>query len=453
MNGEVVLSVGDIVWRVGLALFLVLSNGFFVAAEFSLVGARRTRLDSLANAGNRRAKVALGAIHHLDHYISGTQLGITVSSLGLGWVGEATIATILIQLFDGLPAPWDVVASHAVAGTIAFGLITFLHIVLGELAPKSLALLFPEGTSMWSAGPLIVFSKLLRPFILVLNGSANLLLRTLGLRTPTAAERVHHPQEIRMLVAQTREHGLLEGEPAEMIHGVFDLSETVAEEVMTPRPDVTALAETAEVSEAVEVMLQSGHFRLPVYRDSVDSVVGVVVARDVWKADRKGSSELAGLIRPVAFVPESKPVQQLLLEMQRERVHLAVVVDEYGGTAGIVTIEDLVEEVVGEIRDEHEEELPEIEEASSGEILLDGAAPLSEVNDRLGLSIPEEDHNTVAGFVMHKLGRIAREGDRVEFPGGRLRVLEMSGRRIGRLRLDAEKTPTRMATSTSDEES
>jgi hypothetical protein len=225
-EAEAVMSIGSVAWRLGLAFVLVAANGFFVAAEFALVGARKTRIEALARTGNRRARLAHAAISKLDHYISGTQLGITLASLGLGWVGESTIAGLLIGAFSHLPAPFDVIAGHTVAGTLAFAFITFLHIVLGELAPKSLALLFPEATSMWTAGPLIIFARIFTPFIVVLNGAANLLLRWVGLRAPTEMERVHRPEEIEMLLTQSYEHGLLREEPVEMIRGVFDLSET-----------------------------------------------------------------------------------------------------------------------------------------------------------------------------------------------------------------------------------
>ena len=246
------LSVGDILWRVGLALALVLANGFFVAAEFSLVGARRTRIEALVRTGSRSAVIARNAINHLDHYLSATQLGITLASLGLGWVGESTLAAIFIQTFGGLGEPWDVIASHLVAGTIAFAIITVMHIVLGELAPKSLALLFPERVSVWTAAPLIAFARIFSPFIIVLNGSANLLLRAVGLRQPHEAERVHRPEEIEMLLRKTQEHGLMAQEPAEMIRGVFDLSETTAAEVMTPRTGMVAIPITATIEEIAD---------------------------------------------------------------------------------------------------------------------------------------------------------------------------------------------------------
>jgi CBS domain containing-hemolysin-like protein len=443
-GAETALSIGSIAWRLGLALLLVAANGFFVAAEFALVGARRTRIEGMARSGNRRARLAESAIRHMDHYISGTQLGITLASLGLGWVGESTIASIISQAFHGLPAPWDVIATHGVAGTIAFAFITFLHIVLGELAPKSMALLFPESVSLWTAGPLIVFSKIFTPFIIVLNGAANLLLRTVGLRTPRGHERVHRPEEIEMLLTQTFEHGLLREEPVEMIRGVFHLADTVAAEVMTPRTEVLALHVDRSLEEAADTILQEGHSRYPVYRESMDDIVGVVLARDVWKALRDNGTSLESIVRDVPFVPDTKSVEQLLRDMQADQTHMAVVIDEFGGTAGVVTIEDLVEEIVGEIEDELDVAEPEFE-AVDGHIEFPGRTPIDELNERYGLTLPDEDYTTVAGFVLGRLGRVARVGDEVTMPGGTLRVVAMKGRRIVRLALTLESEPGQLA--------
>jgi CBS domain containing-hemolysin-like protein len=442
MTEQIHLTAGDIVVRLVLVVLLVLANGFFVAAEFALVGARRPRIETLARAGNRRARLARHAIEHLDHYLSATQLGYPLAWLGVGWGGETTLAAILIQAFDSLPGPWDVIATHAVASVIAFIAITVLHIVLGELAPKSLAILFPETTSLWTAGPLIGFSRLLSPFIFTLNGAANLLLRAVGLRAATEMERVHRPEEIELLITQSYEHGLLREEPVEMIRGVFDLSETTAGEVMTPRTDVVALPVSASIDEAANVMIESGHSRLPVYEETLDRILGVVLARDVWRAQRDGAKTLRELIRPVPFVPDSKPIEGLLREMQQERVHLAVVVDEFGGTAGIVTIEDVIEEIVGEIGTEYTEEEAEIEVLPTGEILLDGALPIADVNERYRLELPEHEYNTVSGYIMGQLGRIPRVGDEVTFPGGRFRVISMDGRRVDRLSLFFQPEPS-----------
>ena len=431
------LSAAEIFWRLGLAFLLVAANGFFVAAEFALVGARRTRIDGLAAEGSRRARIAREAITHLDHYISATQLGITLASLGLGWVGESTLAVIFIGVFDGLPDPFNVLAAHGVAATLAFALITVMHIVLGELAPKSVALLYPEEVSLWTAGPLIVFSRIFTPFIYLLNGSANLLLKALGMRAATELERIHRPEEIEMLLDQSYESGLLSKEPVDMIRGVFDLSETNAGEVMTPRTEVVALDATVTVDQAADAILEARHSRLPVCEQNLDHVVGLVLARDVWEAQREGVTELAGLIRPATFVPQSKTVEDLLRDMQQEQIHIAVVVDEFGGTAGIVTIEDLVEEIVGEIRDEHEEADEEILDTGDA-TLLSGTVPVTDVNERYGLALPEGDYTTMAGYMLGRLGRLARPGDEVAFEGGRLRVLAVDGRRILRMALFLE---------------
>ena len=424
-----------IFFRLSIALILVAANGFFVAAEFALVGARRTRIEALARTGNRGARLAHKAILRLDHYISGTQLGITLASLGLGWVGESTIAVILIELFHGLPEPFDVIATHAVAGVIAFAFITFLHIVLGELAPKSLALLYPERVSMWLAGPLILFARIFTPFIVFLNGAANLLLRSFGLRAGTEMERVHRPEEIEMLLTQSYEHGLLREEPVEMIRGVFDLSETHAAEVMTPRTRVLALDVETPLEEAATFILEHGHSRYPVYEETVDSVVGIVLARDVWQAMRNGGNALRPILREPLFVPDTKPIEHLLREMQRDRTHMAIVVDEFGGTEGIVTIEDLVEEIVGEISDELDDLPTDFEETPGGDIVFDAATSISELNDLYALRLPDEDYTTVGGFVLGRLGRIARAGDEVVIRGGCLRVVSVKGRRIDRLAL------------------
>jgi CBS domain containing-hemolysin-like protein len=435
---EPTLTYGSIIVRLVVVVLLVLANGFFVAAEFALVAARRTRIEALVAQGNRRARLAEQAIRHLDRYISGTQLGITLASLALGWVGESTVTAVLVQGFSQLPEPFRIIAAHGVAITISFAIITFLHIVLGELAPKSLALLFPEDVSVWTAGPLIAFSRLLKPFIVFLNGSANLLLRLLGLKPPSEAERVHRPEEIEMLLTQSFAHGLMAREPVEMIRGVFDLTETTAAEVMTPRTEIVALPASASVEEAAALILEVGHSRIPVYQDSLDHIVGVLLDRDVWKAQLTGEQRLADLIRPLSYVPDSKPIGGLLREMQRQRSHIAVVVDEFGGTAGIVTLEDLVEEVVGEIHDEDELEPPEIQETGAGEVVLSGTVAIFDLNERYRLDLPEHEYTTAAGYVLGRLGRIPRVGDEVRFPGGRFRVLQMSGRRVERLELHLE---------------
>lgn len=427
---EIQFSGWDIALRLSAVLALVLANGFFVASEFALVGARRTRIDALARRGVRGAQHAAQAVRHLDHYISGTQLGITLASLGLGWIGETTLAGLFIQLFHGLGEPWNLVATHVVAGTIAFAIITFLHIVLGELAPKSIALLFPEGTSMATAGALIWFSRLMRPFITVLNGAANLLLRLVGLRAPTEMERVHRPEEIELILTQMHEHRQIGQQPVQMIRGVFHLGSRTALDVLTPRTEVAGVAAESSLDEVVARIMDTGYSRLPVFRESLDEIVGVVLALDVWRARERGNGSFADLIRPVPYVPDSKPLEDLLAEMRRDRVHLVVVLDEFGGTRGIVTMEDVVEEIVGDIQDEDEPNAQALLKQDDGTFLVAGRLSVADLNDALHIDLPVDQAATVAGLIMDRLGRIPEVGDRVAFRGARLEVRAMRGRRV-----------------------
>jgi CBS domain containing-hemolysin-like protein len=426
------LGIATIAWRLVVIFLLVAANGFFVAAEFALVGARRTRIEALMRSGSRAAKFANHAIHHLDHYISGTQLGITLSSLALGWIGETTLAAVFMQAFGGLPEPWNVAASHVVAGTIAFAFITFLHIVLGELAPKSIALLFPEATSMALAAPLIVFSKVFRPFIKILNGTANLLLRAIGLSAPSENERVHRPEEIEMIAMQAYEHGGLGEEPLDMIRGVFDLSERTVADVMVPRTSMVAVSTDATVEDVVELIEEKGFVRIPVYHDSLDDIKGIVLAREVWRSYRRAEKTLDDLIHPVLFVPTTKDLESLLKQMLPHKFHVAIGVDEFGGTAGLVTIEDIIEEIVGEIQDEHEAPNPTME-LKGDEIHAAGTVSLFELNDNFGLELPAHEFATIAGYAMDLLGRIAQVDDEIDFRDGKLRIAAMSGRRIERI--------------------
>ncbi|HET9982049.1 MAG TPA: hemolysin family protein [Longimicrobiales bacterium] len=433
MQTHATISIGEAFIRLAIVMLLVAANGFFVTAEFALVGARRTRIEELARKGNRGARLVQQEFSDLNLYLSATQLGITLASLGLGWVAESTVAILLIQWFDAFAAPWNLIATHTVSGVLAFAFITFMHIVLGEQAPKVLALTMPERAALWTAGPLFVFARVFAPFIWALNAASNLTLRSVGLKAAAEAERVHRPEEIEMLVTQSYEHGLLAEEPVEMIRGVFDLSETIAAEVMTPRTDVVAVPDTATLDQVADVVVEQGHSRVPVYHENIDHIVGVVLARDVWRAQRDGKPPLEELVRPVPFVPETKSVEDLLREMQAQRIHMAVVVDEFGGTAGVVTLEDLVEEIVGEITDEDEAGRPPIEELPSGDLLVDGGVPVWELNEGFDLHIPEGDYTTVAGYILDQLGRIAEKDDVVTFPGGRMSVVDMAGRRIERV--------------------
>lgn len=426
---------GSVLLRLGAVVALVAANAFFVAAEFALVASRRTRIEAMIRRGDAKAKLARRAIQHLDRYISATQLGITLASLGLGWIGEPAVARTIEGAFAGLPEPWNVVAAHSVASTVAFALITFLHIVLGELTPKALALLYPELTSRWVAGPLILFTYATNPFIWALNGTANATLRLLGLRPPGEHERVHSPEEIMMLVEQSQKAGTLATQDARLLAGVFEFSEKNAREVMTPRTDIVALRLDDSIAAAADRVAAAGRSRYPVYRASLDDIVGIVHAKDVLKALRMSEPvTLESLLRPALFVPASREVEDVLADMKLKKAHMVIVLDEYGGTAGLVTMEDLLEEIVGQIEDEYDRPRRSLGAAAGGVMTFPGGAELSEVNEKCSLALASDDYTTLGGYLFGVLGRLPRVGDRVRVDGGSFEVTAMDGRRIAEAR-------------------
>jgi CBS domain containing-hemolysin-like protein len=413
---------------------LVLANAFFVAAEFALVGARRTRLDEMARGGDGKARLARRAVQSLDRYISATQLGITLASLGLGWIGEPALARVIDGAFAWLPEAAASIASHTVASVIAFAIITVLHIILGELVPKALALLYPEDVSRWVAAPLMGFAWVMAAPIALLNGTANRLLGLMGINPPGDHERLHSPEEIRMLVEQSEVGGSLLKQDARLLEGVFEFSEKTAQEVMTPRTQIAALPSDIRIEEAADEVAKEGRSRYPVYTDSLDEIVGVVHAKDLLAALRSRPRDpVRSVMRPPIFVPGTREVEDVLTDMKRLKVHLAVVLDEYGGTAGIVTMEDLLEEIVGDIFDEHDR--PEAAAPVEGAKVLDGSLPISEFNSEYNATIDDTDYTTIGGYLFGELGRLPRPGDRV--PAGTLvlEVAEMEGRRVKSVRV------------------
>jgi CBS domain containing-hemolysin-like protein len=431
-------SLWDSLWLRLLAVALLVgANAFFVAAEFALVAARRTRIDAMIRRGDSKARVVKRAIQSLDKYISGTQLGITLASLGLGWIGEPALAGMFESVFKALPAPLDAVATHGVAVGTAFAFITFLHIVLGELAPKALALLHPEQTSRWVAPPLILFTQATNPFIWLLNGTANAILRLLGARAPSERERVHSPEEIMMLVEQTRLTGRIATQDARMIEGVFEFSEKNARDVMTPRTRIVALAATLSLDAAADQVARTGRSRYPVYGESLDDIVGTVHAKDLLAALRAENGRgLASIMRPPVFVPGTREVEDVLADMKREKTHIAIVLDEFGGTAGLVTMEDLLEEIVGQIYDEYDR--PETVPAAAREgaaRVLNGDMEIRDVNAALGLELDDSDYTTLGGLLFGAIGRLPKPGDRVPLKGATFEIVEMEGRRVAKARV------------------
>lgn len=425
--------------RILAVLALVTLNGFFVAAEFALVSVRKTRIEQLSQEGNRRAKSVLRALEHLDTYIAATQLGITMASLALGFIGEPAMAGLVEPIFAMfLPPRGAVITSHGVALVIAFGLATALHIVIGELAPKSIALSRPVRTALWVTTPLDLFLKLFRPFILALNTTGNAVVKVIGIEPSGSHTSVHSVEELELLVHSTREAGLLEAQQEQMVAGVFDFEDTVVRKLMTPRLDITAIEADVEAKELVRIVTESGHSRLPVYDDILDNIIGVLHVKDALTRLVSGSSDvrIRDLMRPPYFVPENKRAGFLLAELRRRKLPMAIVRDEYGVVTGVVTVEDLLEEIVGDIQDEHDtDEEPPIQVLDATTTLLDGKMSLNDVNERMGLELPEDEADTIGGLVFSLLGHRAEAGEEVAWENVTFIVEATDGRRITKVRL------------------
>ncbi len=433
-HGET-LTTGAIALRLGVVLMLVLANGFFVAAEFALVGSRRSKIDHMAASGDSLARTVQGALTHLDRYISGTQLGITLSSLALGWLGEPALATMIDRALVVLGIEISRGAAHTGAAiALAFLTITFLHIVIGELAPKSLALAAPEGVSRWVAPPLILFSRLMAPFIWLLNGAANLLLRPFGVQTVSEARSVHSAEELRLLVVQAGDHGTIDATDSAMLAGVFDFHQKRARDVMRPRTEVVGIRVDATEEAVRDLIYRERYSRYPVYEGTLDNVVGVFVAKDLLLYRGPGPFVLAKAMREPIFIPDTKPAERVMEDLRKTRAQLAIVLDEYGGTAGIITIEDLVEEVVGDITDEYDVYARRSIE-SEGVLELVGTMSLVDVRSDYDIPIPDHDWTTLGGYVFSRLGRVPAVGDRVPYPGGVLEVVAVDGRRVAAVRV------------------
>src|SRR5205809_1618851 len=429
---------GSLALRLAAVLVLVAANAFFVAAEFALVAARRTRIEEMIRRGDRKAKTVQQALQDLYRQLSAAQLGITVASILLGYVAEDTVAHLFREWFAGLRPALDFLTRGGIASIVAVAIISFLHVVFGEQAPKAWAITYPEKTSRWIARPLILFSWITRPLTDALNWSANRVVRLLGIRGTTAElERIHSPEEIRMLVAQSRRRGGLDAGDARMLEGVFEFSEKTAREVMTPRTDMVALPLDLTLEEAADQVAVAGRSRYPVYRESLDDIVGLVHAKDILAGVRSAKGgRLQAVLRPAVFVPGTREVEDVLADMKRQKIHLAIVLDEFGGTAGLVTMEDLLEEIVGQIYDEYDRPSGETYTVpGEGAPVLSGAMPLRDVNQIYGLGLDEGSYTTIGGYLFGTLGRLPKVGDRVTVRGAAFEIVEMEGRRVGAARL------------------
>ncbi len=409
---------------VGVAV-LILLNAFFVAAEYGLVTARRTRIIELHHQGNRRARAVMRITGDPSRFIAAMQLGVTLTSLAIGALGE-----------HALSKAFDPVVASVVAIILAYLILTFFHVVLGELVPKGIALDHAEGTALWVSAPVRAFLVVAGPLIWVLRSSTDLVLRAFGLSSPGAERSVHSEAELRMLVTRSEEEGEIEEEERQMIDKVFDFADKDAADVMVARPDVVALSVDLPAEDAVAAVLDSPFTRYPVYRRTLDDIVGVLHVRDVFSAiyDRGlPNVKLEDLVRPAYIVPETKDLASLLQDFRRASNHFAIVVDEYGAMVGVCTLEDLLEEIVGEIEDEFDVPEEQIVQIDDDTWRLDGMFPIEEFNDRFKTTLPEEDYHTMAGFVFGRLGRAPEPGDDVSQDGMRFDVLEVDGNRIEKL--------------------
>lgn len=418
-----------------MALVLVGLNGVFVAAEFSLVKVRKTRLSELAENGSSRAQIALDVTSHLDAYLSACQLGITLSSLGLGWLGEPAIAALLEPLFAGI-AGWDTIYTHTIAITIAFSIISLLHIVLGELVPKSLAIQKAETTALATAGFLKSFYWVCYPVIRSLNGLANLVLRIWKIEPANEADLSHSEEELRMLVDASQKHGYLDKLEGKLLDNVFEFSDRNASEVMVPRQDMVCIFIQDSFEEIIEIIKNYGHTRYLLCDDDKDHVLGLVHMRDILRLqEQPGEKDICEIKRDVLAVPEGMPISHLVQRMRAQRTHMAVVVDEFGGSAGLVTIEDMLEELVGEIYDEFEFEQPPIQKLTEGEYLLNGRVLMEEVSEMLDIQLEEETVTTIGGYIFSRLGRKPVKGDVIYFEGIMFEVIEVIGFRITKVKI------------------
>jgi CBS domain containing-hemolysin-like protein len=417
------------------AFILVLINGFFVAAEFALVKVRPTQIDPYVKRGDRRGRVARHMVRHLDAYLSATQLGITLASLALGWIGEPAFAWLIEPLVNKLPGASPALV-HSAGLTLAFIVITILHIVLGELAPKSLAIRKPEPTSLWVAMPLWLFFKITYPAIWILNHTANAILRIFGIEPVSEAEMGHDEEELRRLLASPANTRLSQ-DKRRILDNVFTFGNRPVRKIMVPRADIVYLSTARSMEENIAIARRSGHTRLPIADRDLDHILGFVHIKDLFRSDVL-PTDLASVRREIAFIPETLTLERLLHRMRKESVHLAAVLDEYGGLSGIVTLENILEEIVGEIQDEFDFELPEITERSPGLYEIAGTLLVEDLETELGLEFSDRDEDTVAGVVLSELGRNARPGDIVTLPPLKLTVGEVVGNRIQSLEVRVE---------------
>jgi CBS domain containing-hemolysin-like protein len=421
-----------------ILLVLLALNGFFVAVEFATVSVSRPRINQLASRGSQNARLVQQLLTDPDRVLAASQLGITMASLGLGWVGDHLAANFVAPLFDTLPVPIGQTLAHTIGFLVAFALITSLHIVVGEQAPKMAAIRFATATSLFTARAIHAFDFVFRPFIALLDRATEAVLSIFHIKSSGAHKIVYTVDELRQIVAESQHAGEIEVEERAMLDNVFQFRDRQVDEVMIPRTDIVAVDETATVTDFLKLFQQESHSRFPVYSGNIDNIVGFVWIKDVLRAlaqdDAARQQSIKTVTRNALFVPDSKFVGALFAEMQRQKIQLAIVIDEYGGTAGMVTIEELIEEVVGRVADELTTAPPLLVRLDEGRAEAEGSLRVEEANEQLNLKLPESDeYETLAGLILTRLGRIPREGESITVDHVKLTVRAMNGPRIEKI--------------------
>ena len=419
-------------------VFLLFVNGFFVAAEFALVGVRKTRVCQLANEGNFDAKLALDAVKNIDRYIAAIQLGITIASLGIGWVGESTLAKVLLPLFKFLPVNYDTVAAHTVAVAVAFTVITVLHVVIGELMPKSIALQYPESTTLFVAKPMYVVTRIFHPMIILLNGLGNTLLRLLRIEPANEKSRACSTEELNMLIDASCKGGVLKEQEAEMLQNVFKFSELNVAQIMKPRMEMVCISEDIALEDLSKVIAENQFTRYPVYKDDLDHIVGFLHMKDLYLPIINNQEvKISEILRKPLYIPETMSVEKLNMEFQKKHSQMAIVVDEFGGTSGLITHEDVLEEIFGDVQDEFDDENNDlIKKISDVEYEVLGKTRTDEFEDYFEIELKEDESvNTISGYFVKLFGKMANLYDEVEDENFIYKVAEIENMKIIKLRV------------------
>lgn len=415
-----------------IVFLLVFMNGFFVATEFAMVKVRKSRIETLVLEGNRAAKHTLKVVNDLNSYLSACQLGITLASLGLGWIGEPTVSDMLAPIFKLFHLPEGV--THSISFILGFAIITAFHIVLGELAPKSLAIISAEKIAMNTALPLIMFYKLTYPIMWAFNHSTDLVLKIFGISQVDEHEAAHTDEEIKLLVEDSYKHGLIDKTELTFVDNIFDFSEKTVKEIMIPRTDMACIFLEDSFDEIIAFALDEQITRYPVCKNSKDNIIGFIHIKDLYKQKIEGNNQnIEGIIRELKFVPESLSISKLLKIFKQERVQMAIIIDEYGGTAGLVTIEDILEEIVGEIQDEFDEECDEITKNEDGNYIVDGKLVLEDINELLKINIESENIDTIGGWIYSQLKSYPQVNDKINYEDYEFIILKCDRKRISKV--------------------